>query len=456
LNVHRAVANVFVVALCSSGALAQARSSQTVAGTVLDSITAAPIAGARVQLPGAASPIVTDARGRFTLVRPLPTDPVIEIRTAALDSLRVIHRVSIAIADSTRTLEIRVPTAAQIASNFCGDASGGRLGIVYGRVDVSGENTPPRGVRVVAEWNGSVLDTRANAQGIFRLCGVPFDTPVAVRAELAGTNAAPFPVRVAGDSRLVRVDLTLDRATERGATLGGVVRDSTKRGVEGATVALPHLAKVASTNASGIFQLAEIPSGTHDVNVRRIGFAPLDTQVALTSDQTVDLTFTLRRVITLDSVVTTAVRGVMSEFEEHRRVGLGHFLTREDLAKAEGRTTAALLSQIPGLRIVRGRAGVSWLASGRGPRSIRDTNIRQPNAADASLGARPDCYANVYLDNLFVYRGLPNETLFDINSLSPDRIEGIEVYASPAQTPLKYSTLNSTCGVVVIWTRRSQ
>jgi hypothetical protein len=83
---------------------------------------------------------------------------------------------------------------------------------------------------------------------------------------------------------------------------------------------------------------------------------------------------------------------------------------------------------------------------------VRDYSL---DAADSASGAKKTCYAQVYLDRHFVYHGRPAEPLFDINSIPPDRIEAIEYYASPAQTPAMYTQLNSTCGVVVIWTRRS-
>jgi hypothetical protein len=44
--------------------------------------------------------------------------------------------------------------------------------------------------------------------------------------------------------------------------------------------------------------------------------------------------------------------------------------------------------------------------------------------------------------------------LFDINSIPVATIEAIEYYASAAQTPTKYSVLNSQCGVLVIHTIR--
>ena len=65
-----------------------------------------------------------------------------------------------------------------------------------------------------------------------------------------------------------------------------------------------------------------------------------------------------------------------------------------------------------------------------------------------------------YLDDHLVFRGQklgypPKwEPLFDINSIPVAMIEAIEYYASAAQTPMKYSVLNSQCGVVVIHTLR--
>ncbi len=77
-----------------------------------------------------------------------------------------------------------------------------------------------------------------------------------------------------------------------------------------------------------------------------------------------------------------------------------------------------------------------------------------------------DCYALVYVDDHLVFRGQKTgggrgsgasqvwEPLFDINSVPVAEIEAIEYYASAAETPLKYSVLNSQCGVVVIHTLR--
>lgn len=77
-----------------------------------------------------------------------------------------------------------------------------------------------------------------------------------------------------------------------------------------------------------------------------------------------------------------------------------------------------------------------------------------PDQGDFIRGARLDCYANVFLDGFQVYHGRDGEALFDVNSIPVEMIEGIEYYAGPAETPTRYSSLDMSCGVLVIWTRR--
>jgi len=44
---------------------------------------------------------------------------------------------------------------------------------------------------------------------------------------------------------------------------------------------------------------------------------------------------------------------------------------------------------------------------------------------------------------------------FDISTIEADQLEAVEYYSGPSQLPLKYATLDSRCGVLVLWTRRS-
>ena len=55
-------------------------------------------------------------------------------------------------------------------------------------------------------------------------------------------------------------------------------------------------------------------------------------------------------------------------------------------------------------------------------------------------------------DETLLYSTTPAEPV-DINQFFPASIKAIEYYAGPPQTPIKYTRLNSACGILVIHTR---
>jgi hypothetical protein len=54
------------------------------------------------------------------------------------------------------------------------------------------------------------------------------------------------------------------------------------------------------------------------------------------------------------------------------------------------------------------------------------------------------------VDGAIVYRGTQGQAPFDINSIRPEEMEGVEFYAGGASMPIEY---RFGCGLVVIWTR---
>ncbi len=77
-----------------------------------------------------------------------------------------------------------------------------------------------------------------------------------------------------------------------------------------------------------------------------------------------------------------------------------------------------------------------------------------PDATERARGVVAGCYARVYLDGALLNASSPAEPV-NVNEFFIGSVEAIEFYSGPAQTPNKYSRLNSTCGVLVIHTRRS-
>lgn len=377
--------------------------------------------------------------------------------------------------DTMVAIEARTPTASQVIAAVCGRADRVAPGVVVGTVNMRGDSVPARLTSVIAEWNEPVvssaegsapadhrirwLETRTTENGAFRLCGVPVNTPLTLRAEhdSAGT-VTPVRVTIPPNGRFARAQLVLDRSVTRSAMFTGrVVADSTARNLEGAEVVLPDLGKSVTTDDQGRFRVGDILPGTHRILVRRLGYAPLDTAILFRTNQAVDRRIVLRRVVTLDSVNVVANRSRLpASFEDNRRIGLGQFITRDSLAKQEERKLSDILHGFRGVMVDPGVSGRAWLLSSRQPASLSKTEIYFASKYERSEGMRREgCYALVFHDDVLLNPSNPPEPI-DINTIVLSQIEAIEYYAGPAETPAKYNRLGARCGVLVLWTRRSE
>ena len=244
---------------------------------------------------------------------------------------------------------------------------------------------------------------------------------------------------------------------QRTGVLTGVVRSAASSApVAGAEVSIDRTQLVVLTDTLGRFSVGGIPEGRHIVSVRRIGFALLSTPVHFAADDTLDAEFGLSLVATqLPKVEITARDPTtlkLTGFERRRAAGFGHFLGPEAFRNAEVRLTADVLRQLPGARLVNAaNSSASWLAAGR---TTRGRPLWSVDRFDRRRGATDsNCYASVYLDGMPVFSALPNELLFDVNSVPPNTIAAVEFYAGPAQAPPEYPEKRNTCGVLVLWTR---
>ena len=454
----------------------------SLSGVVLDSSTKAALAHARVGLSGTGLDTVADDRGRFTINGVLPGQYTVEVRTPALDSLHAIHQSSITFASGATPVEIRVPSAAQVAATVCGPAAqSGGAGILIGRVRLRGDSSASvvRGARVIAEWYSRTDTTRVRraevgtaVDGGFRVCGAPVGTEIMLRAANdSAESSEPVAARIPAGTRVSRVEIVVDRKAQlalAGSTFRGVVvSDSGHRPLAGVEVALPELGKSVQTDLRGAFSISGISAGEHQVLVRRIGFGAADTKLMFDGRQTVERRVVLGRAVSLEAILVseTPTDRRMASFEENRHVGLGHFMTRAEIAKHDGMTLAGLVQQFPAAAIVNGKASDhAWVISKHAPNPcgplakpdcLRRNGFYFPEAYEKTQGMIVACYAHVYVDGVLV-NGTHNPTdPFDLNQISPQSIEAMEFYAGPAETPMKYSRSGSGCGVLVIWLRRN-
>jgi len=285
---------------------------------------------------------------------------------------------------------------------------------------------------------------------------------------------------IAGLTALLPV---LVHAQARGtAAFSGTVVDSVLRPIANAEVSFPGLALVKTTNDRGEFRISEIPAGSQHVVVRKIGFGQLDTTMVFRDSQTVERRVVLGRIVRLDSVVVVENKSVdreMADFEENRSKGFGRFLTRAQLEKMEGQSMAGVLQQLSGVGLIRGSGGQSWVMSKHGVSSrcptpkqgetvalaereqaITDDCLRRervfyvPETFELRQGMSRGCYALVYFNRQLMNPGRPTMP-FDVNTFAPIQIEAIEWYEGMSAVPMRYSTQDARCGVLIIHGRRN-
>ena len=453
------------------------RPRRALRGTVVDSTTGRGVGGARVVLRGIGTSAVADSTGRFVIPDLLYGDYTAEVRTPSLDSIGASVVSDVQFTDSNGVPPIEVWPASAAAPVLCGDrglfARMPPVGILAGRV-LAADSVLPHPATVAVQWTefgimqlGSMASTAArrhtlgaktDGRGEFRVCGVPVNTKLSVAVLVDSTTMPADTVRIPPGGHFANIELATDLNVHPTATFTGTVLvDSTHRPVAGAEVGLPALDRMTITDSAGAFRLADIPPGPQRVRVRRVGYGPLDTTLTFAARRTLDRRVYLTRVQTLDSVVVTANGVTLPGFDEHRKVGLGQFLTRDELEKHKGTRLSTLLQNLHGTRVNPGWGNIAWLASSRSAASLDSSSgaWHHPDNSEKSLGAKTDCYAKVYVDGHLVSGRSPDDPLFDINSIQPDQIEAVEYYAGPSQTPMEYTTLNAVCGVLVIWTRKT-
>ena len=187
----------------------------------------------------------------------------------------------------------------------------------------------------------------------------------------------------------------------------------------------PEVARLTDDRGRAFF--TELVPGRYGIVIDRLGYGEARTSLNVPASSLVAVTVELApEVLELEPIiVTTTRRGAdRGGFEERRRLGLGHFITRADLA-ADPRQVSSLLRTIPGVQVTP----VTGLTGG-GRLSMRG-------------GCRPD----------LVLDGVPLRASASLpidDYLSAQEIEAIEVYRG-VETPIRFGS--SPCGAVVVWTR---
>jgi hypothetical protein len=189
----------------------------------------------------------------------------------------------------------------------------------------------------------------------------------------------------------------------------------------------------ALTNQAGDFRLDGLTPGAATIEFRPQHRGPLAYALTLEAGKTTNLVVKVdtRHAVALPEVVVEGEdkpAAKMGEFFRHKNAGHGgYFITRAEIEKKEPRVMSDMLRRVPGLRVDCG---------------FGTCQVQTFEEARRIMGGCPIQY---FLD------GAPFAG--DIDELTPDQVEGIEIYRGSSTIPPEFNTGTSMCGVIAVWSR---
>jgi hypothetical protein len=345
-------------------------------------------------------------------------------------------------------------------------------GAVVGRVLDADTDAPDSGAHVMLVWTqlevgaatgvhrvSRVREARVENDGMFRICGVPTNIQGALHASRGKSTTAEVAIVPQGDVlslallHLAAPDTTPVVASAAPATapggaaapasavtglrrgnavVSGRVTDLQGRPLSGASVTVDGAASTTNAMSDGSYTLRELPAGTQALVVRKLGFAPTRVAVDLSNRRPWHADVKMRPAPpTLPTVVVEGKRdkGLREVgFSTRQKAGLGHYITEDQIADRQPMQMTDIFTTMPGIHVDYS-SGYPVLTSSR----------------DAMGG----CVS-------YVIDGIPQQMPdpHDFNDfMHPDEVSAIEVY-SPSEAPAQFQTGgNSSCEVIVIWTK---
>ena len=438
-----------------------------IGGVVFDSLAMRGLPGATVQIADAADGamvrrVETDARGRFQFADIPSGSYLLGFYHPKLDSLALESRTLRVDVRTEKPIEARlaIPSARTLARALCGraaikDSTGLFMGFLR-----SADNSMPRPDGTLSvRWSEIVIENRSmrreipsvdassGATGLVAICGLPLGTPILLQAASEGDSSGSFEltiprsgflhrdVYVAPFARIASVPTDSRPPVEllRGpGRLRGSVVAATGRPIPGARVTLWGTGVETTTNERGEFFLGALPGGTHTLDVRAVGFTPVQQPVDIIQGAAGATEVELANLgIMLDTVRVTAriyTSRKLAEFERRVRSGLGHYILEADIERRRPMFLTDLLRTVPGVSVMPGRYGGEVVLM------------------RAAMHGR--CRPEVFIDGTRIF----NDPYFPLNSIVPMQdIRAVEVYARSLTVPAQFSSMGR-CGAIVIWT----
>jgi hypothetical protein len=450
-------------------------------GVVYDSIGRSALAGATVQIIGAADSVTgrsysaqSDAAGRYRLEQVAPGSYVAGFFHVTLDTLGLESGTrAVSVQDGDNFVDLTTPSSKGLIERLCPPQDqADSTALLIGHVKRTDTEAPIVGATVTVEWGETLIEVRnirmrnrlgtavSLEPGWFALCGVPSNVPLSVRAAHGADSSGTVEVELARDAvrhvtfyvggafpklgtsvvepdsgAPVVVPMTMWYGNAR---LTGQVLDERGEPLSGARVSVVGTEAAASTSANGYFTLDSLPGGTQSVEVKALGYLPTSSIVHLAAERPATTLVRIPEPAAILPEVRVRARLVYARnlitYQQHKNTGYsGHFLDPQDIERMPVGRFSGLLTNIPGVRVSY-NTGSGMIVM---------------NASGSEPGAPIFCEPSVYIDGVRSRMATSElEALY-----YTDEVAALEVYTRPNQRPVEYQDQNSRCGAIVIWTR---
>jgi len=428
-----------------------------ISGVIIDSLNSRYLVGAEVVVQGANVSRITDSLGKFRVDSLSPGTYQVGVFHPLLDTLGL----SLATqpfhlgADSASYIVLAIPSATTIIKQACpppGPRAQGTSAVI-GHVTDPESLAPVAGADVSIAWTQievskeigfrktpRVLRDSTDAQGAFKICSLPSDMQATLQARKGRSVTAEVPITLGQqETELFARTLLLSKAdsgakTGNASVSGKVVLEGAPSN-SGTRVQLMGTDAIAMTNEKGEFTMRNLPSGSHVLLARHLGFGAETVPVDLSSREPKQVAIKLPKYVAmLDPVVVTARRQASLDkvgFTQRQRSGQGYYLGPDQLQSIHANYLTDILRRVPSLKIVSTPTG-DVVTSSRGV---------------SSFGSDP-C-VQYYLDDMPWMSATPG----DINQfVNGNEVVAVEVYAGPG-VPAQYTRGMQDCTTVVLWTK---
>lgn len=202
------------------------------------------------------------------------------------------------------------------------------------------------------------------------------------------------------------------------------------------------------TDARGRFTIEIITPGPKQVRFSALGYATRTEAIEVELDRVTNVRVSLSPdPVELGPIEVSVERREFAlqdaGYYNRREEGFGEFIDRTEIENRALSEMSDVFSRVPGVEIY---------ADPDNPLE-KYVVLRGGRQASFSAGPYGRCFPRVVLDGLVINRGGDEPAALD-RMLDPAAVAGVEVFPTSSGVPAQYGGVGSSCGVILIWTRR--